>query len=59
MIGDESVYLKTTADEKCMVSVCLVAKADRTRLKPFIVFHGTKKECKSVDEEFKSRCVVN
>ena len=59
MIGDESVYLNTTADEKCMVRVCLAAKADRTRLKPFIVFHGTKKESKSVDEEFKSRCVVN
>ena len=59
LIGDESVYLETAGDEKCMVSVCLAAKADRTRLKTFIVFRGAKRESKSVDEEFKSRCVVN
>ena len=59
LIGDNSVYLKTTGDEKCIVNVCLAAKADRTKLKPFIVFCGAKRESKLVNEEFKSRCIVN
>ena len=59
LIGDKSVYFKATEDEKCIVNVCLAAKADRTKLKPFIVFRGAKRESKSVDEEFKSCCVVN
>ena len=41
--GVKSVSLKTTGHEKCMVSVCLAAKKDGTKLKPF---------------EFESRCVV-
>ena len=53
-----SVCLKTSAHEKCMVSVCLAAKAYGTKLKPFVVFRAAKRESKSLDEEFKSRCVV-
>ena len=56
--GAKSVYLKTTGHEKCMVSVCLAAKADGTKLKPFTVLHAIKRESKSLDEEFKSRRVV-
>ena len=37
-----------------MVSVCLAAKVDGTKLKPFVVFHAAKRESKSLDEEFKS-----
>ena len=40
------------------VSVCLTAKADGTRLKPFIVFAGAKRKCKALNEEFKSKCIV-
>ena len=54
----KSVCLKTTGYEKCMVSVCLAAKADGTKLKPFVVFCAAKRESKSLNEEFKSRCVV-
>ena len=36
--GAKSVCLKTTGYEKCMVSICLAARADRTKLKPFVVF---------------------
>ena len=50
--------LKTTGDEKCMVSICLAAKAYGTKLKPFVVFSATKRESKSHDEELESRCVV-
>ena len=42
--GAKPVCLKTTGHEKCMVSVCLAAKADGTKLKPFVVFRATKKE---------------
>ena len=40
-----------------MISVCLAAKADRTKLETVVVFGAAKKESKSLDEEFKSRCV--
>ena len=38
-----------------MVSVCLTAKVDGTKLKPFAVFCAAKRESKSLDEEFESR----
>ena len=41
-----------------MVSVCLDAKADGTKLKSFVVYHAAKRESKSPDEKFESRCVV-
>ena len=56
--GAKSVYFKTTGHEKCMVSVCLANKADGTKLKPFVASHATKRESKSLDKEFESRCVV-
>ena len=34
----KSVCLKTIGHEKCRVSVCLAAKADITKLKPFVAF---------------------
>ena len=48
--GANSVCLKTTGHEKCMVSVCLAAKADGTKLKPFAVFLAAKREYKSLDQ---------
>ena len=56
--GAKSACLKTTGIEKCMVSVCSAAKADGSKLKPFVVFRATKRESKSLVEEFKSLCVV-
>ena len=40
----KSVCLKTTGHKEYMVSVCLAAKADETKLKPFVVFHAANKE---------------
>ena len=40
----QSIRLKTTGHEKVMVTVILVAKADGTKLKPFIAFQGAKRE---------------
>ena len=55
-VGTKSVCLKTAGHEKVMVTVCLAAKADGTKLKPFIVFRGAKRETKSLDEEYKQVC---
>ena len=57
-IGHNTIAMKTTGHEKTKVSVCLTAKADRTKLKPFIVFPGAKRETKLLNEEFKAKCVV-
>ena len=57
-VGEKSIRLKTTGHEKSKVSVCLAAKADGTKLKPFIVFPGAKRETKQLNEEFKNKCFV-
>ena len=41
--GAKSVCLRTTEHEKCMVSACLAAKVDGTKLKPFVVFRAVKR----------------
>ena len=56
--GAKSVCLKTTGHEKCMVSICLAAKADATKLKPLALPCAAKRESKSLDEEFRSCYVV-
>ena len=56
--GAKSICLKTTGHGKCMVSLCLAAKADGTKLKPFLISRAADRESKSLDEEFKSLCVV-
>ena len=38
--------------------MCLTAKADGSKLKPFIVFCGGKRECAKLHDEFKARCSV-
>ena len=55
---EKSIRLKTSGHEKSKVSVCLTAKADGTKLKPFIVFPGAKKETKQLNEEFKNKCSI-
>ena len=56
--GRKEISVKFTGHEKLKVSVYLTAKADGTRLKSFIVFGGTMRECKSLNEEFVSKCVA-
>ena len=56
--GAKFVCLKTTGHEKYMVSICLAAKADETKLKSFVVFSAPKRESELLDEEFESCCVV-
>ena len=35
-----------------------MAKADRTKLKPMIIFPGAKQEKKALAEEFKNCCIA-
>ena len=56
--GTKDVPLKTTGHEKVRVSVCLAARGDGTKLKPFIVFAGAKRESKALHEEYKRQCSV-
>ena len=45
--GAKSVCLKTTGHGKFMVSICLAARLDGTKLKPFGVFCATNRKSKS------------
>ena len=56
--GTKTIRLKTTGHEKTKVTVCLTAKADGSKLKPFIVFCGGKRECAKLHDEVKARCAV-
>ena len=50
--------MKSTGHDKVRVFVCLTGKTDRTRLKPFIVFKGTKRESKVFYDKFHRQCLV-
>ena len=45
--GAKSVYLKTTGHGRFMVSICLAARSDGTKLKPFGVFCAANRKPKS------------
>ena len=55
---EHQVMLKSSGHEKIRISLCLTAKADGTKSKPFIVFGSAKIECKEVNSEFRSKCVI-
>ena len=57
-VGSQDVVLKSTGQEKARDSVCLTAKAVGTKLKPFIVVTGTKREVSKLNEEFRGKCTV-
>ena len=50
--------MKLTGHGKVCVSVCLTKKVDGTRLKPSIIFKGTKPESKFLHDEFQRQCSV-
>ena len=56
--GARTVTMKSTSHEKCQVPVCLTANGDGSKLKPFIVFKNAKRETKTLNDEFKTRCVI-
>ena len=56
--GAKEVVLKSTGNKKVCVSVCLTAKADGTKMNPFIAFKGAKGELAVLNDCFKGWCVV-
>ena len=57
-ISHNTIAMKTTGHEKTMASLCLIGKTHGTKLKPFIIFPGDKRETNLVNEEFKAKCVL-
>jgi len=56
--GSRDVSLKSTGHEKALVTACLSGKADCSKLKPCIVFKGAVPECKTLQNDFKGRCIL-
>ena len=56
--GSKEVPVKSTGHDKVRVSICLTKKANGTRLKPFIVFKGDKRESKDLHDKFHRQCSV-
>ena len=56
--GTKKISMKTIGHKKCRVTVGLAAKGDGTKLKPFIVFKGGKRDVEKLKKEFGSKCVV-
>ena len=50
--------MKSTGHEKSCVSVCLTAKGNDTKLQPFVVFNGAKRDVTAMNTEFHGRCVI-
>ena len=57
--GKKSITPKSTSHEKARASVCLVAKADGTKLKPMVVFKGAKREVATRIPTSSSCCIVS
>ena len=58
VVGEKTVSMKTTGHEKCRVTAGLVAKGDGTKLKPFIVFKGGKRDVEKLKKEYGNKCVI-
>ena len=58
VVGKKTVGMKTTGHEKCRVTAGLAAKGDGTKLKPFIVFKGGKRDVEKLKKEFGNKCVI-
>ena len=56
--GSKEVNTKSTGHDNVLISVCLTGKTDGTRLKPFIVFKGAKRESKALLPFFNRKCSV-
>ena len=56
--GVGQVTMKSTGQGKCWVSVCLPAKVNRSKFKPYNVFKNAKCETKTLNDAFKTCCVI-
>ena len=58
VVGKKPVSMKTTGHEKCRVTAGLAAKGDGTKLKPFRVFKGGKRDVEKLKKEYGNKCVI-
>ena len=58
IVGKKIISMKTTGHEKCRVTAGLAAKANGTKLKPFIVFKGGKRDVEKLKKEYGNKCVI-
>ena len=58
VVGKKTVSMKTTGHEKCRVTTGLAAKGDGTKLKPFIVFKGGKRDVEKSKKEYGNKCII-
>ena len=58
--GASNVTIRSTEHEKDRVTVCLAAKANGQKLKPFIVFRGGKRDVKRMNEDrrLSGKCII-
>ena len=56
--GSKVVSRKSITHDKVHVSICLTGKVDGTRLTPFIVFKGAKRESTALHDEFNRKCYM-
>lgn len=57
-VGSHYIVLKTTRHKKAHVSICLNAKAGRTKLKLFIVYKGTKSKVLTLNPDFSGKDII-
>ena len=57
-VEEKDIPLKSSWPRKVASYRCLTMKADGTKLKPFVVVQGAKREVKALDEEFNRSCRV-
>ena len=58
VVGKKTVSMKTTGHGKCRVTAGLAATGDGSKLKPFIVFKGGKRDVEKLKKEYGNKCVV-
>ena len=57
-VFSHDAVLRLTGHEKRRVSVCLTAKADGTKLKPFIVSKSAKCETSNLNQKFCRKSII-
>ena len=58
IVGKKIISMKITGHEKCRVTAGLAAKGNETKLKPFIVFNGGKRDVEKLNKEHGNKCVI-
>ena len=58
--GATGIAVRSTGHEKYRITVCLAAKANGQKLKPFIVFEGGKRDVQRMNEDrhLSGECVI-